>query len=169
MLNEPQIIVHGNLTADPELRFFDNGTAFAEFGVAQNPRYRTANGEWADGETVFLRVKVWRDLAEAAAQDLKKGQPCDRGGPASSPELGRQGDRQAAVRRRDRRRRRRREPARPTGPDRQARARTARGAGRVHLNRGPLPPTLVPLVNNRRGASPWPHGGHVGVQKLPRH
>jgi single-strand DNA-binding protein len=74
MLNEPQIIVHGHLTADPELRFFDNGTAVAEFGVAQNPRFRAATGEWDDGETVFLRIKVWRDLAETAAQDLKKGQ-----------------------------------------------------------------------------------------------
>lgn len=73
MLNEPQIVVHGNLTADPELRFFDNGTAFAELGVAQNPRFRAANGEWVDGETMFLRVKVWRDMAETAAQDLKKG------------------------------------------------------------------------------------------------
>lgn len=72
-LNEPQITVHGHLTADPELRFFESGTAVTELTVAQNPRYRDSSGTWRDGETVFLRVKAHRELAEVAANDLRKG------------------------------------------------------------------------------------------------
>lgn len=72
-LNEPTITVHGHLTADPELRFFESGAAVAEFTVAQNPRFKQA-GEWVDGETVFMPVKAWRELAENTAQCLAKGQ-----------------------------------------------------------------------------------------------
>lgn len=71
-LNEPTITVHGNVVATPEMRFFESGTGVAEFTVAQNPRFYR-NGEWTDGEPVFLTVKAWRELAEQAAQDLQRG------------------------------------------------------------------------------------------------
>lgn len=72
-INEPTITIHGNLTDRPELRFTANGVAVAVFNVAQNPRYRDNEGQWRDGETTFLRVNVWRQLAETVAESLDKG------------------------------------------------------------------------------------------------
>lgn len=72
-INEPSITVHGNLTGEPELRYFQNGSAVAEFTVAQNPRFRQPDGSWSDGETVFMVVKAWRELAENVAESLSKG------------------------------------------------------------------------------------------------
>lgn len=72
-VNEPTITAHGNLVADPELRYFQNGSAVAEFTVAQNPRFRQPDGSWTDGEPVFLVVKAWRELAENTAESLSKG------------------------------------------------------------------------------------------------
>lgn len=64
----------GNLTADPELRYTPAGVAVASCTVAHTPRTfdRTSN-EWKDGNTLFLRVNIWRDLAEHAAESLSKG------------------------------------------------------------------------------------------------
>lgn len=67
-----EIQIQGNLTADPELRFTQSGTAVAQFSVASTPRVKR-DGEWVDGETVFLRASVWRELAEGAAEQLRKG------------------------------------------------------------------------------------------------
>ncbi|ALF00388.1 ssDNA binding protein [Mycobacterium phage Archie] len=67
-----EIQIQGNLTADPELRFLDSGVAVAQFSVASTPRVKKGD-EWVDGETVFLRTQVWRELAEGAAENLRKG------------------------------------------------------------------------------------------------
>lgn len=69
------IVISGNLTADPELRFLNNsGTATASFSVASTPRkFDKASNEWTDGETTFLRVTCWRQNAEGAADVLRKG------------------------------------------------------------------------------------------------
>ena len=66
--------VVGNLTADPELRYTQNGIAVASFTIASTPRIfdKRAN-EWKDGETVFLRASVWREFAEHVAGSLTKG------------------------------------------------------------------------------------------------
>lgn len=73
-MNEPIITMIGNLTADPELRATQNGHQVANFTVAQTPRTfdRQAN-EWKDGEAVFMRCSVWRELAEHVASSLTKG------------------------------------------------------------------------------------------------
>jgi single-strand DNA-binding protein len=64
----------GNLTADPELRYTSSGTAVANFTMAQTPRtYDRATGEWRDGETLFLRCTVWRELAEHMMESVVKG------------------------------------------------------------------------------------------------
>jgi single-strand DNA-binding protein len=64
----------GNLTADPELRYTQSGTAVANFTVAQTPRtYDRATGEWRDGETLFLRCVVWRELAEHMMESVVRG------------------------------------------------------------------------------------------------
>lgn len=71
---DARITIDGNLTDAPELRFTPSGAAVANFTVASTPRtYDRQSSEWKDGETVFLRVSVWRDLAEGAAETLVKG------------------------------------------------------------------------------------------------
>jgi single-strand DNA-binding protein len=74
MAGETIITVVGNLTADPELRYTQNGLAVANFTIASTPRTfdRQAN-EWKDGEALFLRASVWRDFAEHVAGSLTKG------------------------------------------------------------------------------------------------
>jgi single-strand DNA-binding protein len=69
-----QVILVGNLTDDPELRYTPSGTPVASFTVAINRRTRDpASGEWKDGETSFIRCNVWRQQAENAAESLTKG------------------------------------------------------------------------------------------------
>ena len=74
MAGETPITLVGNLTADPELRFTPAGVAVASFTVASTPRtFDRKSGEWRDGETLFMRCSVWRDLAENVAESLHKG------------------------------------------------------------------------------------------------
>ena len=74
MAGETVITVVGNLTADPELRYTQNGVAVANFTIASTPRtFDRASGEWKDGEALFLRASVWRDFAEHVANSLTKG------------------------------------------------------------------------------------------------
>ncbi|MFI8595178.1 single-stranded DNA-binding protein [Microbacterium sp. NPDC078428] len=74
MAGETIITVVGNLTADPELRYTQNGLPVANFTIASTPRTfdRQAN-EWKDGDALFLRASVWRDFAEHVAGSLTKG------------------------------------------------------------------------------------------------
>jgi single-strand DNA-binding protein len=74
MAGETILTVVGNLTADPELRYTQNGLAVANFTIASTPRNfdRQAN-EWKDGEALFLRASVWREFAEHVAGSLFKG------------------------------------------------------------------------------------------------
>lgn len=74
MAGETQITVVGNLTADPELRFTQSGAAVASFTVASTPRtFDRQSGEWKDGEALFLRCNVWRQVAENVAESLIRG------------------------------------------------------------------------------------------------
>lgn len=74
MAGETIITVVGNLTADPELRYTQNGLPVANFTIASTPRNfdRQAN-EWKDGEALFLSCSVWRQPAENVAESLTKG------------------------------------------------------------------------------------------------
>jgi single-strand DNA-binding protein len=74
MAGETIITVVGNLTADPELRYTQNGLAVANFTIASTPRTfdRQAN-DWKDGEALFLRASCWREFAEHVASSLTKG------------------------------------------------------------------------------------------------
>lgn len=68
------ITVIGNLTSDPELRFIPSGAGVANFTVATTPRRKNiATGEWEDGDATFLRCNLWRQPAEFAAENLKRG------------------------------------------------------------------------------------------------
>ncbi|MGO1847828.1 MULTISPECIES: single-stranded DNA-binding protein [unclassified Microbacterium] len=74
MAGETVITVVGNLTADPELRYTQNGIPVANFTIASTPRtFDRASSEWKDGEALFLRSSVWRDYAEHVAGSLTKG------------------------------------------------------------------------------------------------
>jgi single-strand DNA-binding protein len=71
---EITITVIGNLTDDLELRFTPSGVAMAKFRVASTPRvYDKATNAWKDGTASFMPVTVWRQLAENAAESLKRG------------------------------------------------------------------------------------------------
>lgn len=74
MAGETTIAVVGNLTADPELRFTQNGIAVVNFTVASTPKVfdRKAN-EMKDGPALFLRCSAWREFAEHIAATLTKG------------------------------------------------------------------------------------------------
>ena len=74
MAGETIITVVGNLTADPELRYTQNGLAVANFTIASTPRTFDKNtNEWKDGDALFLRASVWREFAEHVAGSLTKG------------------------------------------------------------------------------------------------
>src|SRR2546429_7685379 len=73
-MNDTTIIVVGNLTDDPEMRFTPSGVALARFRVASTPRvFDKASGAWRDGEALFMPCTAWRDLAENVAESLTKG------------------------------------------------------------------------------------------------
>ena len=74
MAGETVITVVGNLTADPELRYTQNGLAVANFTIASTPRsFDKASNDWKDGDPLFLRASVWREFAEHVAGSLSKG------------------------------------------------------------------------------------------------
>ncbi len=67
-----KVMLIGNLTRDPEVRYTPKGTAVAELGIAVNRRYTAENGEKRE-ETTFVDVTLWGRTAELAGQYLKKG------------------------------------------------------------------------------------------------
>lgn len=74
MAGETIITVVGNLTADPELRYTQNGLPVVNFTIASTPRtFDKAAGEYKDGDALFLRASAWRDMAEHIAGSLTKG------------------------------------------------------------------------------------------------
>ena len=68
------VIIKGNLTRDPELRYLPNGTAICSFGLAVNRTWKDANGEKKE-EVSFFDVDAWSGRAETVAQWFKKGKP----------------------------------------------------------------------------------------------
>lgn len=74
MAGETIITVVGNLTAEPETRTTSKGDAVCNFSIAATPRqYNSQSGQWEDGQALFMRCTVWRDMAEHCAQTLHKG------------------------------------------------------------------------------------------------
>lgn len=68
----PEMIVIGNLTADPDRRTA-NGSNVLNFSVAENKRQRQDDGSYKDVATTFYRVEMWGSLAELYASKLAKG------------------------------------------------------------------------------------------------
>ena len=67
-----RIILMGNLTRDPELRYIPSGAAVTSFGLAVNRIYTTQSGEKKD-EVCFVNIVVWGKQAESCSQYLNKG------------------------------------------------------------------------------------------------
>jgi single-strand DNA-binding protein len=67
-----KVILMGNLTRDPELRYTPGGIAVANLGLATNRVYKDKNGEKKE-EATFVRVVVWGRQAEVCGQYLTKG------------------------------------------------------------------------------------------------
>ena len=72
---ENYVTVVGNVVADPVERTTRSGGPFTTFRIASTPRYRTADGRYADGMTSFYGVCAFNVLAANAAKSLQKGQP----------------------------------------------------------------------------------------------
>lgn len=74
MAGETVITIIGNLTDEPELRTTRSGEAVCNVNIASNTRqYNSQSGQWEDGDTLFMRGTIWRDMAQHCAQSLHKG------------------------------------------------------------------------------------------------
>ncbi len=69
-----KVILLGNVTRDPELKYISSGTAVTEIGMAINDRRKGPNGEWIE-DTTFVDVTLWGRTAEIASEYLNKGAP----------------------------------------------------------------------------------------------
>jgi single-strand DNA-binding protein len=69
-----KVIIAGNLTRDPEMRYTPKGTAVAGFGLAINRKWKTETGETKE-EVTFVDVDAFGRQAEVIAQYMKKGRP----------------------------------------------------------------------------------------------
>jgi single-strand DNA-binding protein len=69
-----KVILIGNLTRDPELRYTPKGTAVAKIGLAVNRQWKTETGEKKE-EVTFIDVDVFGRTAENVGQYVKKGSP----------------------------------------------------------------------------------------------
>ena len=69
-----KVILIGNLTRDPELRYTPKGTAVAKIGLAVNRTWKSESGETKE-EVTFVDVDAWGRQAETIGQYLKKGRP----------------------------------------------------------------------------------------------
>jgi single-strand DNA-binding protein len=69
-----RVILIGNATRDPEVRYLPSGMAVCDLGLAVNDRYKNSKGEWVD-EATFVDVTLWGRTAEVASEYLSKGSP----------------------------------------------------------------------------------------------
>jgi single-strand DNA-binding protein len=74
MANFNKVILAGNLTRDPELRYTPKGTAIAQLGMAVN-RYWTDEQGQKKEETLFVDLEAWGRTAETSGKYLTKGSP----------------------------------------------------------------------------------------------
>lgn len=74
MANFNKVILAGNLTRDPELRYTPKGTAIVRFGLAVNRTWKTETGENKE-EVTFVDIDAFGRQAEVISQYMKKGRP----------------------------------------------------------------------------------------------
>jgi len=71
-VNINRVMLAGNLTRDPEMRFTPSGTAVTNLGLAVNREYTTKEGE-RKKEVAFIRIVTWGKQAQSCQEHLKKG------------------------------------------------------------------------------------------------
>lgn len=69
-----KVMLIGNLTRDPEVRYTPKGSAVCDIGLAVNRSYVTDNGEKVE-EVTFVDITLWNKTAELAGKYLHKGRP----------------------------------------------------------------------------------------------
>jgi single-strand DNA-binding protein len=69
-----KVILAGNLTRDPELRYTPKGSAVAKIGLAVNRTWKSEAGETKE-EVSFIEIEAWGRQAEVIAQYMRKGRP----------------------------------------------------------------------------------------------
>lgn len=69
-----KVLLMGNLTRDPELRYLPSGQPVTSFSIAMNRVYNSQTGEKKE-EVSYVRIVVWARLAEICNEYLKKGSP----------------------------------------------------------------------------------------------
>ena len=74
MASYNKVMLIGNLTRDPEIKYTPKGTAIADIGLAVNRNYTTEGGEKRE-ETTFIDVTLWGRVAEIVGEYCKKGRP----------------------------------------------------------------------------------------------
>ena len=74
MASYNRVVLIGNLTRDPELRYIPSGAAVCEIGLAVNDRRKGPNGDWIE-ETTFVDVTLWSRTAEVVSEYCTKGSP----------------------------------------------------------------------------------------------
>ncbi|MBS0659764.1 MAG: single-stranded DNA-binding protein [Verrucomicrobia bacterium] len=74
MANLNKVMLIGNLTRDPEIKYTPKGTAVADIAIAVNRTYTGPDGQKKE-EVTYIDVVLWERLAELAGEYLKKGRP----------------------------------------------------------------------------------------------
>src|SRR6056297_3900264 len=75
-MNDVMMTVVGNVIRDVDLRFTSNGDPVATFRVASNTRrFDRSSERWIEGDTHYLSVTCWRQVASNVANSVKKGMP----------------------------------------------------------------------------------------------
>ncbi len=71
-----KVILVGNLTRDPEVRYTTGGTAVTEVSLAVNRQWTDSSTKERKEETTFVEVTLWGRTAEIAGEYLSKSRPC---------------------------------------------------------------------------------------------
>ncbi|MBO7107786.1 MAG: single-stranded DNA-binding protein [Verrucomicrobia bacterium] len=74
MANFNKVLLMGNLTRDPELRYTPSGTPVATFGLAVNRTWKDANGQPVN-DTLFVDITAFSGLADTISRFCRKGSP----------------------------------------------------------------------------------------------
>ena len=75
MANYNKVLLMGNLTRDPELRYLQSGSAVVNFGLAVNRKYRNRSTQEMVEETTFVDIEGWGQQAETFSRYMSKGRP----------------------------------------------------------------------------------------------
>ena len=75
MVSVNNVMIGGNLTRDPELKYTPQGVAVANFNVAVNEKYTDSKTGEKKEIVAFIEVVAWKKTAELAAEYLRKGNP----------------------------------------------------------------------------------------------